>query len=373
VTTPFNPQPHLIQLPRKVKDKATGHYITVYDDYLEVKWRLCWFRDRYPHGTIETEELCVDLAQGYARYKARVTDGEGGSATGHGTETKADFTDYCERAETRALGRALAAMGIGTQFVGAELDELPHVADAPVAPLDAPDVPQETTGRSHPLPVGEGGPAGAATPPSTNGHTPAPEPDEAPTHPTEGHLAALRNLAVTECGDPSEVYEDRLRTMMKIPKQASVSSRLLTKTMAMSTYMEIFAYYRRLEAQLAKGKEATGGTAPTTEPAPEPAPAATGEGREQFTSTYHPTPKDSTGESLPADPPSAAGSSFASVPSPDDAAERDRQRLRAEVAQWDLRVPPAEVEHVIQHNVYSKARALLWKCRREQPAPALAS
>jgi hypothetical protein len=33
----FDPQPHLIKLPRKVKDRATGHYTTVYDDYLEVK------------------------------------------------------------------------------------------------------------------------------------------------------------------------------------------------------------------------------------------------------------------------------------------------------------------------------------------------
>jgi hypothetical protein len=44
----FDPQPHLIKLPRKVKDHVTGHYTTVYEDYLEVKWRLCWFRDRYP-------------------------------------------------------------------------------------------------------------------------------------------------------------------------------------------------------------------------------------------------------------------------------------------------------------------------------------
>ena len=27
----FDPQPHLIKLPRKVKDRATGHYTTVYD------------------------------------------------------------------------------------------------------------------------------------------------------------------------------------------------------------------------------------------------------------------------------------------------------------------------------------------------------
>jgi hypothetical protein len=38
------------------------------------------------------------------------------------------------------------------------------------------------------------------------------------------------------------------------------------------------------------------------------------------------------------------------------------------VAQWDLRVPPEEVEHVIQHNPYSRARALLWKCRRQDTA-----
>jgi hypothetical protein len=101
----FDPQPHLIKLPRKVKGRATGHYTTVYDDYLEVKGRLCWFRDRYPHGVIETA---------------------------------AEFADYCEWAETRALGRALAVLGIGTQFVGRDLTEGDHVADAPVQPLPPP-------------------------------------------------------------------------------------------------------------------------------------------------------------------------------------------------------------------------------------------
>jgi hypothetical protein len=126
----FYPQPHLIQLPRKVKDRATGHYTTVYEDYLEVKWRLCWFRDRYPHGVIETEEICVDLDRGYARYRCVVEDGQGGKATGFGTETAAEFADYCELAETRAL----AALGMGTPFVGQDLTEGDHVADAPVRP-----------------------------------------------------------------------------------------------------------------------------------------------------------------------------------------------------------------------------------------------
>jgi hypothetical protein len=86
----------------------------------------------YPEHT-PIREVCVDLDRGYARYRAVVEDGEGGKASGYGTETKAGFEDYVERAETRALGRALAALGIGTQFVGQDLDEMPHVADAPVA------------------------------------------------------------------------------------------------------------------------------------------------------------------------------------------------------------------------------------------------
>jgi hypothetical protein len=103
-------------------------------NYLEVKWQLVWFRERCPHGTIEITEICVDLERGYARFRAVVSDGEGGQATGYGTETAVGFADYVERAETRALGRALAALGIGTQFVGQDLTEGDHVADAPVSP-----------------------------------------------------------------------------------------------------------------------------------------------------------------------------------------------------------------------------------------------
>jgi hypothetical protein len=171
----FDPQPYLIQLPRKVKDKATGHYTTVYDDYLEVKWRLCWFRDRYPHGVIETTEVCVDLERGYARYKATVEDGQGGHATGFGTETAAEFADYCERAETRALGRTLAALGIGTQFVGQDLTEGEHVADAPVRP----PVAQPVDGYGDALPAGDV----PDFPPPTNGDAPTPT-----VVPTEGGL-----------------------------------------------------------------------------------------------------------------------------------------------------------------------------------------
>jgi hypothetical protein len=160
----FDPQPHRIKLPRKVKDRVTGHYTTVYDDYLEVKWRLCWFRDRYPHGVITTDEICVDLERGYALYRCVVEDGQGGRATRFGTETAADFADYCERAETRAIGRALAALGIGTQFVGQDLTEGEHVADAPVRP----PVAQPVNGHGDALPAGDV----PDFPPPTNGDAP---------------------------------------------------------------------------------------------------------------------------------------------------------------------------------------------------------
>jgi hypothetical protein len=116
-----------------------------------VKWRVLMFREKYPHGVITTEEVYVDLDRGNARYKATVADGEGGSATGYGTETAADFPDFCERAETHALGRALAVLGSDTQFVGQDLTEGEDVADAPVRP----PVAQPVNGNSDALPAGD--------------------------------------------------------------------------------------------------------------------------------------------------------------------------------------------------------------------------
>lgn len=117
--------------------------------------RLVWFREQCPHGTIDTEEIEVDLdremeeevyawnsetrrsekvmkrAKGYARYRAVVTDGKGGRATGTKSEKAVSFPDFIEKAETGAIGRALAALGYGTQFAP-ELNEEHRIVDAPV-------------------------------------------------------------------------------------------------------------------------------------------------------------------------------------------------------------------------------------------------
>lgn len=83
-------------------------------DYLEVKWRLVWLREIHPDAQIETELVSHDGQ--FAVFRARVGIPGGGSATGWGSEGFNDFRDYIEKAETKAIGRALAALGFGTQF-----------------------------------------------------------------------------------------------------------------------------------------------------------------------------------------------------------------------------------------------------------------
>lgn len=83
-------------------------------DYLEVKWRLVWLRELHPDATVETE--LVSHSDQMAIFRARVTIPGGGSATGYGSEGYSDFREYIEKAETKAIGRALAALGFGTQF-----------------------------------------------------------------------------------------------------------------------------------------------------------------------------------------------------------------------------------------------------------------
>jgi hypothetical protein len=141
----FNPNDHLMQ----IKSRQGS------SDYLPVQWRLVWYRQECPQGTIETEELeydtekecsieafiwnsekrrnerAVKTAKGYARYRAVVTDGKGGRATGTKAECRANFEDYGEKAETGAIGRALAGLGFGTQFAP-ELDEEHRIVDSPV-------------------------------------------------------------------------------------------------------------------------------------------------------------------------------------------------------------------------------------------------
>lgn len=88
-------------------------------DYLEVKWRVVWFREEWPHGKIETQVIDVNPDFAVLRAEIYQLDENGtmfGSATSHGFVEKRAFESYVEKAETKAIGRALAVLGYGTQF-----------------------------------------------------------------------------------------------------------------------------------------------------------------------------------------------------------------------------------------------------------------
>lgn len=106
-------------------------------DYLEVKWRLLWLRTEHPDAVITTEMARLELNPPLAVFRAHVSIPGAGAATGWGMEERADFGDFLEKAETKALGRALAALGFGTQFADDFDFERPgdgtKIVDAPVA------------------------------------------------------------------------------------------------------------------------------------------------------------------------------------------------------------------------------------------------
>lgn len=115
----FNPNNHLTDLRGK--------------QYLEVAWRLVWFRDKHPQGQIITNMVSAEpLVMRCEIFVLGVL-----VATGHGTANaggrKVVWSGReIEKAETAAIGRALAAAGFGTQFSG-EFDDAQddHLADSP--------------------------------------------------------------------------------------------------------------------------------------------------------------------------------------------------------------------------------------------------
>lgn len=104
-------------------------------DYLMVGHRLQWFNEVESRFRIETEFLLITDEQTVAKAKVTVFDKEGReikTAMATKRETKKDFPDHTEKAETSAVGRALAMLGYGTQFALSDLDEGDRLADSPV-------------------------------------------------------------------------------------------------------------------------------------------------------------------------------------------------------------------------------------------------
>ena len=137
--TSFNPKEHLMQLQGK--------------DYLPVAWRIVWFREANPTGSIATELIAADTT---IIIRAVVSTEAGILSTGYGTAPAAGKGSWTgraiEKAETAAIGRALAHAGYGTQFT--DDDEGDSLADSPITPKN-------------------GSNTQTPTPPAKNANTPA--------------------------------------------------------------------------------------------------------------------------------------------------------------------------------------------------------
>jgi hypothetical protein len=130
---------------------------------------------------------------------------------------------------------------------------------------------------------------------------------------------------------------------MGVSEDVKINKKFVREHLSPEAYRTVYAWYERLHTQLQRTTEVPHGVVTEASALSQSTPAPAGE--------------------APTASPSPAASSSADS-GPQDAAERDRQRLRAEVAAWDLRVSPAEIEHIITHHPYSKARTLLWQARR---------
>ena len=130
----FDPNKYMLKLPKNKKVKLSNGQIKwekVETDYLPVAPRIAWFRKDHPDWSIITK--AVKSAKKAVVMKAIIKDATGKViATARKKETENGFPDYIEKAETGAVGRALAMCGYGT-LQAPEFDEGERLADSPVA------------------------------------------------------------------------------------------------------------------------------------------------------------------------------------------------------------------------------------------------
>lgn len=108
--------------------------------YMNVQGRLMWYRAEHPEGVIETKVInCEPVIIIQATVYAGDAKAEGMATVRSGKGTSWEGRDV-EKAETASIGRALAALGYGTQFAFLDMQEGDYLADSPV------DNPQEESG-----------------------------------------------------------------------------------------------------------------------------------------------------------------------------------------------------------------------------------
>lgn len=105
--------------------------------YLQVAHRLVWMTEKFHNYKVDTNFLKLEEDYAIARTEITIFNEDGSvlkSASATKKETKKDFPDFVEKAETGSMGRALASLGVGTQFCTQDLDEGNRLADSPIPP-----------------------------------------------------------------------------------------------------------------------------------------------------------------------------------------------------------------------------------------------
>lgn len=129
----FDPMKYMLKLPKNKKvtmGDGQVRWEQTETDYLPVAARIAWFRREHPDWSIITN--IVQLANKGVLMKAVIKDAQGRViATARKKETEIGFPDYIEKAETGAVGRALAMCGYGT-LQAPEFDEQERLADSPI-------------------------------------------------------------------------------------------------------------------------------------------------------------------------------------------------------------------------------------------------
>ena len=106
--------------------------------YLDVKYRMLWFRLHRPNGKIDTEIVHVDEKSAVVCCKLYSDRGDPAeqylakSCAQRFISQEKYGERYLEIAETAAIGRVLAAAGYGTQFCGSADMLGGIIADAPI-------------------------------------------------------------------------------------------------------------------------------------------------------------------------------------------------------------------------------------------------
>lgn len=116
-------------------------------DYMMVAHRIVWFNEEAASFDMQSEYLVLTEERAVIKAVVRLYDKDGKllkQGIGTKSETKKDFPDFIEKAETGAIGRAITMMGFGTAYALADLDEGQRIIDSPIT-NDVRTAPQKPT------------------------------------------------------------------------------------------------------------------------------------------------------------------------------------------------------------------------------------